>query len=389
MTEVSIVKCSSYDKKKVYEALKHSISLLGGMDKFVKKGERILLKPNLLSPKPPEEHITTHPEIVRALIRLVKEAGAVPFVGDSPGGSVLSTIDDKRLMANLNIYWEKTGMKKVCDEEGAELVSLETAGVKTFDLPLNRKIREVHISKKVLEFDGVITIPKLKTHALVGFTGAIKNLFGCVPGMRKTKYHFLAIHPKDFSQFMVDIFSIVKPRLGVFDGIVGMDGNGPSGGRRNQYNVIVSSGDCVALDLIGSMIIGFKPSEIDQVKLANKQNLGQADLSKINILGEKLQDVIHKDFLRPPGRGKIAQYMPQFVASIIGKFIWAYPEINKSKCTVCKTCVKSCPAGAISLHDGFPLVDRKKCINCMCCHELCTYYAIEIKLSPLANRFIK
>ena len=198
-TKVSFVKCETYTREEVFLAVKRAVDLCGGMGSFVKPGERILLKPNLLSAKEPERHITTHPEVVRALIRLVREAGATPLLGDSPGGAI----------KGVARVWEKTGMKKLADEERVELVNFETIGSVEKEIS-HPRIRSIHVSKAVLNCDGIINIPKLKTHALMVFTGCVKNLYGIIPGLRKAEYHKLAPFPDEFGHLLGErcIFSL-------------------------------------------------------------------------------------------------------------------------------------------------------------------------------------
>jgi uncharacterized protein (DUF362 family)/Pyruvate/2-oxoacid:ferredoxin oxidoreductase delta subunit len=388
MSKVAIVRCDNYEKELVYNAVEKSINLLGGIEKFVKKGEKVLIKPNLLSPKKPEKAVTTHPEIVRAIIKLVKKVGGIPYVGDSPGGAIIGSNESSRLLATIDKYWLESGLKKVCEEENAQLVSFETGGVEIFKIKNRKYTPEVYISKTVMSFDVIISVPKLKTHGMVLFTGAIKNLFGCVPGLRKANYHKQAIHPDNFSQLLVDIYSIVKPKLSIFDGVYGMDGNGPSAGRIKHIGVIISGEDAVAVDSVASKIIGFKnPNEIPTTKIAYKQHLGESDLTKIEILGDKLEDFVQKDFLKPSNA--ILKTVPQWLVNLMSKIIWSYPEIDETKCTICKMCLRSCPVGAIEMEGKYPKVNRKKCITCMCCHEVCNYYAINIRLSWLANKIIK
>ena len=388
MPKVSIVKCSDYSSEKVAHAVRQAVELAGGIDKFVKKGDRVLLKPNLLSPKHPGRAVTTHPEVLRAVIRLVKEAGASVSVGDSPGGSMAAPASGKNISL-LDRYWTETGMKKICEEEGARIVSFETGGVEVFEFKGRKYVPKIHISKAALSFDAVINLPKLKTHGMVLYTGAIKNLYGCVPGLKKAEYHMQAINPDVFSELLVDIFSVIRPKLAIMDGITGMDANGPSSGRIRNFGIIAASGDNVALDAVCSVIIGFKPGEIAAVNIAGKRGLGEADIRKIEFAGEKIEDVRSRDFTRPSNAA--LRRVPQFLADIVGKFFWTIPEINNSKCTVCMACVKSCPAKAIEINlgDKFPVVDKKKCIKCMCCHELCIYSAVDIKLSFLARMLIK
>lgn len=388
MSKVALVKCDSYESGLVYKSVEKAIELLGGIEKFVKKGDKVLIKPNLLSPKSPDKAVTTHPEVVRAVIKIVKEIGAIPFVGDSPGGNVVGSCQTKRFLATIEKYWKETGMQKVCEEEGAQLVSFETGGVEVFRLKNRKYVSEIHLAKIIFSFDVIINIPKLKTHGMVLFTGAIKNLYGCVPGLIKAQYHKLAIHPDDFSGVLVDIYSLVKPKFSIIDGIYGMDGNGPSAGRIKKFSVIIAGEDAVAVDAVASIIMGFKdPKEVPTTKIAYKQGLGECDLKKIEILGEKLEEVKQKDFIKPTNA--ILKMAPQWLINLVSKFIWSYPEINKDKCVNCRMCLKSCPMQAIEINDGYPFVNRKKCIACMCCHELCNYYAVDIRLSWLADKLIK
>lgn len=296
MSVVALSKCNSYEKEEVYFAVKKAVDLLGGMHKFVKKGDKVLIKPNLLSPKKPEKAVTTHPEVVRAIIKLVKEVGGSVFVGDSPGGHVVGSNETSRLLAGIEKYWQETGMKTICEEEGAQLVSFETGGVSVFKFP-RKHTSEVVVSKLVLSFDVVINVPKLKTHGMVLFSCAIKNLYGCVPGLRKSSYHKQAVHPYNFSQLLVDIYSIVKPKLSIVDGIYGMDGNGPSAGRVKKFGVLIAGGDAVAVDTVASKIVGFKkPTEIPFIEIAGKEKLGENSLEKIKIIGDKIDNFIQKRF---------------------------------------------------------------------------------------------
>ncbi|MBU0951494.1 MAG: DUF362 domain-containing protein [Elusimicrobia bacterium] len=387
MSKISIVRCSDYNAQKVEKAVREAVLLAGGIEKFIKKGERVLLKPNLLAPKAPALAVTTHPEVLRAVIRLVKDAGATPFVGDSPGGTIVGSSGNKRALALLDKYWADCGMKKICEEEGAEIVSFETGGVEVFEFKNRKGVPKINISKVALSFDSVINIPKLKTHGMVLYTGAIKNLYGCVPGLKKAEYHMQAVHPDVFSQILVDIFSVIKPKLAIMDGIIGMDGNGPSNGRIKNFGVIIAGGDNVALDAVSSMVIGLNRKEISAINIAGKQGLGEADIKKIEVVGEKLENVKQADFVRPSNSA--LKYFPQIFANIVSKLIWVLPKINETKCTRCMTCVKSCPAKAIEMHGKNLRVDIKKCIKCMCCHELCTYGSIDIELSWLASKLVK
>src|SRR4030043_2469639 len=242
-SSVSIVKCQNYDEEKVLSALRQSIDLIGGIQNFVKKGSRVLLKPNLLYGKSPENAITTHPSIVRGMIQIVREAGGVPFIGDSPSvGSLMKTA-------------EKAGIKAVADEMKCPLMEfdkpmlLPEGGGKTF--------RQLEIDRSVLEADVIINLPKWKTHAQMLLTLGVKNLFGCVPGPRKALWHLKAgADQKAFAQMLVDIYHMIQPGLPISDGVVGMEGSGPNSGHPISIGLLLASRDPLNLDQIVCDLLG-------------------------------------------------------------------------------------------------------------------------------------
>ena len=215
---VSIVRCETYDEEEVLRGLRRSIDLLGGIETFVKRGDRVLLKPNLLYGKPPEKAVTTHPSVVRGMIEIVREAGGVPSIGDSPG------------MESLRKAAEKAGIKRVADETGCSLVEFDRPIV-----PPDRKgkwFKQLEIDRSVLEADVIINLPKWKTHGQMLLTLGVKNLFGCIPGPRKALWHLKAGQDQErFARMLIDVYLTVRPALTLLDGIVGMDGNGPGSGR--------------------------------------------------------------------------------------------------------------------------------------------------------------
>ena len=377
-TKVSFIKCGTYNFDEVYAAAKKAVDLVGGMGAFVRPGERILLKPNLLSAKEPERHITTHPEVVRALIRLVREAGATPLLGDSPGGAI----------KGVARVWEKTGMKKLADEEHVELVNFETIGAIEVNIH-HPTIKSIHVSKAVLDCDGIINIPKLKTHGLMIFTGCVKNLFGIIPGLRKAEYHKLAPFPDEFGHLLGEIYIFVKDRirLNLVDGIVGMEGNGPSSGELRKMDVIVAGTDGVAVDTAITSMLGFKPKRIEPFEYLRKKKAGEDDLAKIEALGDRGSINIQK--FKFPANWYLG-LLPKFLVRLLAKFIWMKPLIVQEKCTNCMMCVNSCPVKTITVEPGKkPVVKWDGCISCLCCHELCVYNAIDLKSSPLAKILIR
>ncbi|MGF7119453.1 DUF362 domain-containing protein [Methanobacterium oryzae] len=371
MTRISISECQSYNIKDVQNAVNCCLDNLGGISSFIKPESRVLIKPNVLIAKAPKEAATTHPIIIEAIINSVKSAGAVPIVGDSPGGPV----------GNLERYWKATGIREVCNRLDIEIVNFESAGVYKKKLNGNH----YYISKQVLDADFIINVPKIKTHGLTVFTCAIKNMYGVVPGLKKTEYHKEAPKPSDFSKLVVDIFSLSKPRLNIVDGIIGMEGMGPSAGNPKELGMILVSTDAIALDSYICHILGKDPMKVPITKIAYEKGLGEADINRIEIMGHKPE--VMKDFKWPPNLASSLDMIPSSIAKGLMKFYWSRPAIDSDLCTNCKTCVKSCPVEALSNGVYIPEFDYPECINCLCCAEMCPEKAVYLEKSVLTKLF--
>jgi len=358
MNSVSIVKCADYNQDEIALKVKQAVDLLGGIDKFVKSSDRVLLKPNLLSPALPEKAITTHPEFVRAVIKLIKPTGAKIVLGDSCGGFVVRKAED---------LWERTGIGKVCQEEGVELVKFETS----------KLIDGIPIADEVLNADVIINLPKLKTHSLTILTAAIKNMYGVCPGFSKLRFHRLNPTAEDMSRLVLRIFDLAKPALNIADGVIAMEGSGPgSDGIPRQLGVVLASADGVALDSVFSAIVNLKPERV------YTNRLGNADLSKVEIKGQTIDSVKVKDFKLPYSA---TLTLPNPAFRIIISLLKYKPTVIPEACVGCEICAKSCPVQTITMEDKIARINYKKCITCMCCHEMCPHKAIYIKQSLLAK----
>ncbi len=359
MSVVSVVKCDSYEHEKVESAIKESLRLLGGLEKIIKKNDKVLLKVNALLGKTPETATTTHPEIVRAMIREVKKSGGMPIVGDCSGDAMTGTMHAMKI----------SRIREVCDEEGVPCLCLETTGFKKVKIPNGKQLHEVHVAKPVLKADVVITMPKLKTHVETLYTGAVKNMFGAVPHGDRKKAHRLKDYKK-FSEALVDIYSVAKPHLAVMDAIYGMEGFGPSQGNPKKIGFVLASFDSVALDTVACKIVGFRENEVHTTVAAGERELGTDNLKKIRIVGDKPEKI---KFKKP----NTILTGPSFFGFMLG-LRSMQPSIIKKKCVACGTCAKSCPVGAISINT-YARIDRDKCIQCYCCHELCPEGAVGIE----------
>jgi len=369
---VSLERCPSYDPPIVQDAVRAALEPLGGISRFVRPGQRVLLKPNLLVPRPPEDAITTHPVLVAAMIALVQSVGATPVVGDSPG----------LITQGIENVWRETGMAAVCEEAGVELLSFETAGAE----PVQVADRTLHLSKAVTEADVVISLPKLKTHTMTVLTCAVKNLYGALPGLGKADWHAKLPKPSTFQFLLVDVLEAVRPALTVVDAVIGMEGDGPSAGSPKALGFLAASADPVALDTVCAHVLGLPADKIRYLTAAHGRGLGVADLERIETAG------VAPARLRPdgfrPARTASLQFVPEFLLNLVKPLVWVRPGFT-AECKRCGECVSKCPAGALTMGETAPVLDAKLCIECFCCHEICPESAVELRLSWLARLFSK
>jgi len=366
MAKVAVVKCSSYDYDLVFSKVSEAINLIGGFE--LKKGAKVLVKPNLLGDHKPEDAVTTHPFVVEAVVRILKEKGADITIGDSCGMGVIG---------GTRAVLETTGMNNVAKKHNIKALALETKTKVITDN--NAKIlKTMRVSSIAEEADLIINLPKLKTHSLMRYTGAVKNIFGIIPGGNKPGYHSTAPREDEFGNLLVDIYQNFTPELSIMDGIVGIEGNGPgSGGIKKQAGIILASKDAVCLDIVASKIIGFEPLEIRTTKYAIERGVSDG---KAEIVGEANLSIPFKKPITAPS------FVPDWVSKRIIEYIKVSPHVIKEKCLSCRTCFAACPVHAISM-DKKARIDNKKCINCFCCHELCPYKAIELR-QPLLLRVL-
>jgi len=364
---VSIVRCSDYSGVKA--AIKEALTLIGGLESVISPGNRVLLKPNVLAIRAPEDAVTTHPAVVAAMCELVREAGGIPVIGDGSGIA-------KPGSTTTSEAFRASGIEGAASSFGAELINFETSGYTEVAVPGSGQFPSLYIAKAVLEADVVISLPKLKTHELTLYTGAVKNLFGTIPQKNRKQAHALEDRGL-FGNAVVDIYSIVKPRLAVMDGVLGMEGNGPSNGTPVFAGVVMASYDCVALDIIASELIGIDPLKVPTNKAALSRGFGT---EHPEVVGTPLEEVKVR-FKRP--EGGITAYLPSFIIGILRKQLTVKPFINTSNCAFCKACVMNCSAHAIEEVGRILKINQQKCIQCYCCRELCPNDAVEIKKSLL------
>ncbi len=349
--KVSVVKCNSYSQKEVDKAVKESIDLIGFE---FKKNSRVMIKPNIVTANVKNKKATyTQPQIIDAICKILKKNKCKIFIGES---SFMDTDE----------FFKKSGIEKVAKKYGAKVVIFEQDKLSKIKNPKNKVLKEFPVSKTFKEMDLIINVPKLKTHILTKYTGAIKNLYGVIPGGLKQKLHNDAKGEKKFSNLLVDIYQNIKPELNIMEGVVGMQGHGPTSGSPVNSKIILASKDAVALDIAGSGIIGCSPKKIFAINFAIKRGL-YPDY-KFELVGLKKLPKIH--FKKPPCKLHQSRLRRAFAQKPI--------ICNEKKCIQCGTCAKKCPVDAITLKP-YPVIDKKKCIRCFCCMEICPVDALHLK----------
>ena len=370
MATLSILRCDDYDYTKVKETINKTFNLLGGIEQYIKPGMKVLLKINLLMKKKPEEATTTHPVFVEALVNTIQEAGGIVVIADSPGGPY--TVNALR------------GVYRAC---GIEEVAKKTGALLNYDIGVNEvSFEQGKITKRftvinpVFDVDLIITVPKFKTHGMTLFTGAVKNLFGVIPGINKAEYHFRMADKKDFCEMLVDLCEYVKPGLAIMDGIIGMEGSGPSGGTPRKVGAVIASESPYLVDLAAINIIGLKTAEVYTVHNSIARALSPSDLGDVTIVGEPISQFMIDDYKLPSGRGiSFVDRLPSKVQRKINGWVSPNPIFEHEACVGCKDCEEACPPKAIEMRGKKPYVDMDKCIKCFCCQELCPKKAVQIR----------
>ncbi len=367
--------CSDYESGHVEEAFR---SLLVDTDalSWVKEGMKIAVKVNLVAPMKPESAAVTHPSLVRALCALLIERGAEVTVGDSPGGPFTAVW--------LSQVYRASGMHAV-EEVGAKLN--DDYSIEEVPFEEGREIRRISVAAWLRKADAVINFAKLKTHGMMGYSGAVKNLFGIIPGTMKLEYHFTHADEGRFADMLIDLNEFLPCRLSLIDAVVGMEGNGPTAGSPRKVGVLLASPSPYALDLSALSLIGLNKNEVPTVTNAIKRGL----LDEEETPPEGLSEFRVDDFQLITERHSLqfANQLPGILGKWLGKFaekaLASRPTPEKDACIGCKKCAEVCPAKAIVMKDKRPRIDRGLCIRCFCCQEFCPVGAMKVKRTALAK----
>lgn len=373
LVKVAAAKVGDYSSQEVERGLNEVLDLLGGLTNWIKPGDRVLIKPNMLEGMPPEKAVTTHPELIRSMIRRVKNIGAVPVVGDSPG------------VTNTLKAAEKCGILAVCREDGAEVVSFDATG--EIAHPDGATVKKFTVAQRFSEVDKVISFAKMKTHTFMGVTGATKNLFGFTVGMQKAQFHLRMQKRREFAGMLIDLAGLIKPVLSIVDGIVGMEGNGPRNGSPVHAGVLLAGENCFAVDVVMAEIMGFKPEDLPVTALALNRGL-TPPFGGIDVVGSARE--LRLQFAEPRSLKSLEDRVPKWVAKWGRSHLTARPTIAAT-CIGCGRCAAHCPPQAMTISGGRVQINYDKCIRCYCCQELCPENAVylgESRLLKLARLFM-
>jgi uncharacterized protein (DUF362 family)/NAD-dependent dihydropyrimidine dehydrogenase PreA subunit len=376
-TTVAIVRCEDYGQDRVFGAVKQAIDLVGGIDRFVSPGQTVLVKPNLLQGQEPEKCVTTHPAVVAAVARILKEHGCRVVIGDSPGAGIVYS------EGNLRKAYARAGYEEVAEDLGVDLNY--STDYRTVPNPDGTVMKQFSIITPAVEADAIVVVSKAKTHMWTRMTGAAKNLFGLIPGFEKPVFHFRFQDEYAFGRMLVDLNELMRPRLQIMDAIIGMEGDGPGAGTPRAIGAILASSSYTAMDVVLARLIGMDPLEIGSIRGAVERGLLNDDLSDVRTVGEAPESLAVPDFKKPStyagsGRGIWRQVM----LAIMQRFGRAYaprPGIVAEACIGCGKCERICPAHAVTVAGGTAQIDLSRCIRCYCCHEMCTEHAVSLKRS--------
>jgi len=367
MEKVSAVECTSYETEVVYLAVKEAIQRIGFV---IPEHKTVLIKPNLLTQNRPEQHTITHYSLIDALCRILSEKNCKILIGDSISFYQQGLTRKAFATSEIDV---------VANKYGATLIAFEEEQVVRITRDL-RGLKELYVPKILLEADMVIDACKLKTHGSLRLSGAIKNMFGCLPGGYKQKIHRWLDDEFELSDVFLDIHRVVKPALSIMDAIVGLDGGPTALGRPVKVSRIIASSNAIALDVIAAKMIGYDPEKLPILLQAKKRGMIK-NFEDIQVLGEispiKFKKLVKKDLNRTFNKDGI------FI-----KDTYVDLSIDDSKCTRHKSCIYACPVDAIKEVHGKIVLDTSVCINCYYCTFVCPEKAIKFMPSP-TNKFIR
>ncbi|PKO21150.1 MAG: 4Fe-4S ferredoxin [Chloroflexi bacterium HGW-Chloroflexi-1] len=368
---VYVVRCSDYGQAAA--RLGELFGMLGGVTQFVRPGERIVLKANLVRPARPESAVITHPAVVAGVGRAVRAAGAIPVLADSPGGGY--PYNEQALDA----LYRLSGLHAAAAEAG--IVLNRDTTWQTVPFPAGHLIKRFEITTPVRAADGVFNLCKLKTHVFMGLSGAVKNSFGVIPGLAKAGYHARLHDPRHFANMLLDLDAFLAPRLTIMDAVIGMEGEGPSAGTPRGIGLLLASTSALAVDVVASEIVGLRRERNPVLMAAEHRGLQPSRIEHVTLVGATLDDLRVPGFKLPAtarGGAGVSRWQEKLMP-MLRRAVTVRPTVIEAVCVGCGACADACPVGAITLNGASAVIDERACIRCYCCHEMCPETAIVLQ----------
>lgn len=358
-----------YDETMIYEAVSKAFEVLH-VANDLNPDMKVLLKPNLIMARKPDASATTHPLIVKSVARWLSEHGIKQvLIAESSGGPYTAE--------HMKTIYQVCGMHEV--EPYAKLnMNFEFQSVHTQEGFINHSF---NLICPIVEADYIINLPKMKTHAMTGYSGGIKNLFGAIPGLQKPQLHYLFPDIENFSNMLLELSLVIKPQITLMDGISAMEGNGPTSGNPYPLGLILASRDMYTQDYFATTLMGLEPTEIVMLRQAMERGLIHPE--EMEIVGDSIPEGL-TPFKQPDTASldfssKVPKFLQKPFSAFMKRVLKSYPKLEPEKCIGCGKCAESCPASVIQIIDKKAQFRRKGCISCFCCQEMCPMKAIFVK----------
>ncbi|MDR1916308.1 MAG: DUF362 domain-containing protein [Synergistaceae bacterium] len=365
---VGIARCETYDRDEVHTALHLAVERAGGLPAI--NVPDVLIKANLLSPSGPEKAVTTHPELLRAI---VSEIGSTPVhIADNPG----------YIFADVGTLMKKTGVASLAEIDGVSVGMLSDLGLRSVCEKSFRALKDARISSRYLDAGYCVNASKLKTHVETEMTGCIKNIFGTADTSTRKMAH-ASTSQRHLADAIVDLYSIRPPEFNILDAIIGMEGDGPSHGAPVKIGFIIAGRNALAVDWVASTVMGYgNPADIHLIAAAVERGIGPRHRGDITLNGLEWDDLPLKGFKKSSG---FVRAMPTALRGFVHKLVALTPKLSEPGCVSCWICKKVCPVDAISAEGRYPQINARKCVRCLCCHEMCPTGAMTVHKNFLAS----
>ncbi|MEG1426955.1 MAG: DUF362 domain-containing protein [Oscillospiraceae bacterium] len=371
--KVCLDSCDSYEETKLLQIVRRQFTAL---QVEIKSGMTVVIKPNLVTKAAPNSGIITHPKLVEAVGLVVQERGGNVLIAESSGGLFTPTA--------MNAIFSACGYTEIAKRHNFSLyLDCESTSV---DLPDAVLCKRMNVINPYIHADYIINIAKLKSHCMTMLSGAVKNLFGTVPGLMKPELHCRFPNKSDFAQMLVDLCEYVRPNLSIIDGIDAMEGDGPTGGVKRFMGVVIASESPYAADMTAAAIANMNPASVLFLNHAARRGLCPKTTDSLELLGDSIESHLKKDFKLPKSKDvDFIARLPRFLRPVAKKIATPYPTIRRKQCIGCGKCAESCPAHTIQIVDCKAVISYSSCIHCFCCHEMCPLHVIDIKRFSLFN----